>query len=293
MDARAILRAQGWKEGEGLGRTYKGMAKALKPKLKFDKFGVGGDDKEKFTFAWWDHAFNRAAENIQIDSAADGEVAVKSKEDLGELSTSEPRKVLKDRFYGMFVKATHKDDEPEIQVSKLDKDFSFNMSDEELFQACGGLTGHKAARHGLSLNGKLQRVQEFEAKLKAGISPSLAAASQIEEQSDSIASEQSDEQKTKAKSKKTKKSKHKNKTEQAAEPEIVDKKNKKKKIRNRGYRTSERHDLVYHTQAHVMHVRTESNLPNELGCKSVIYEFGFYQGFKHAAAMTSSSTKKP
>ena len=58
--------------GKGIGRTFIGRARAIRPKLKFDKSGIGGEDKEKFTFAWWDHAFNRAAQNIQVETADEG-----------------------------------------------------------------------------------------------------------------------------------------------------------------------------------------------------------------------------
>ncbi len=39
------------------------------------------------------------------------------------------------------------------------------LSDKELLAACGGLTGHKAARHGHRLSGKLRRMQEADAML--------------------------------------------------------------------------------------------------------------------------------
>lgn len=39
------------------------------------------------------------------------------------------------------------------------------LTDEELFAACGGLTAHKGARHGLKLSGKLARIAEQEAEL--------------------------------------------------------------------------------------------------------------------------------
>lgn len=41
---------------------------ALKPKLKFDTRGVGHDASEQFTYHWWEHAFNKAANNIQVST---------------------------------------------------------------------------------------------------------------------------------------------------------------------------------------------------------------------------------
>jgi hypothetical protein len=54
--------------GKGLGRNESGITKALKPKLKFDTRGVGHDASEQFTYHWWEHAFNKAANNIQVST---------------------------------------------------------------------------------------------------------------------------------------------------------------------------------------------------------------------------------
>ena len=61
------LRQKGWSEGEGLGRGGHGMAEAIKPKLKFDNSGLGHDRGEEFTFNWWEHVFNKAAQNVQVE----------------------------------------------------------------------------------------------------------------------------------------------------------------------------------------------------------------------------------
>lgn len=42
-----------------------------------------------------------------------------------------------------------------------------SLSDAELFAACGGLTAHKGARHGLKLTGKLNRLKEQDEQLLA------------------------------------------------------------------------------------------------------------------------------
>jgi hypothetical protein len=54
--------------GKGLGRNESGITEALKPKLKFDTRGVGHDASEQFTYHWWEHAFNKAANNIQVST---------------------------------------------------------------------------------------------------------------------------------------------------------------------------------------------------------------------------------
>lgn len=52
------------------------------------------------------------------------------------------------------------------EVEKTEKDvIHVPLTDEELFKVCGGRTGHKGARHGLTLNGKLQRIAQQEKDL--------------------------------------------------------------------------------------------------------------------------------
>jgi hypothetical protein len=54
--------------GKGLGRNESGITEALKPKLKSDTQGLGHDASEQFTHHWWEHAFNKAANNIQVST---------------------------------------------------------------------------------------------------------------------------------------------------------------------------------------------------------------------------------
>ena len=52
--------------GKGLGRNEDGIATCLKPKLKFDKSGLGGNKSDTFTNHWWEHSYNSAANNLEI-----------------------------------------------------------------------------------------------------------------------------------------------------------------------------------------------------------------------------------
>ena len=56
-------------KGKGLGRNESGITDALRPKLKFDTQGIGHNASEQFTYHWWEHAFNKAANNIQVASS--------------------------------------------------------------------------------------------------------------------------------------------------------------------------------------------------------------------------------
>uniref|UniRef100_A0A224Z5G5 Telomerase elongation inhibitor/rna maturation protein pinx1 n=1 Tax=Rhipicephalus zambeziensis TaxID=60191 RepID=A0A224Z5G5_9ACAR len=60
--------------------------------------------------------------------------------------------------------------EPAVQEPDTDVELPENVLDEEIFKACGGLTAHKAARHGHNMSGKLKRVQEQEDGLCESIS---------------------------------------------------------------------------------------------------------------------------
>ncbi|XP_077993902.1 G patch domain-containing protein 4-like [Glandiceps talaboti] len=177
--ARRQLTKHGWKEGSGLGKTESGISEAIKVKLKTDNAGVGVDPGEQFTYHWWDHVFNKAASNITVENNKDG-VKVKSQSDRKTpISTKKVTKTYdsKKMLYGTFVKSTTltwegvqgEDSENEDDTSSDsdsnddDNDNKYDVpSDEQLFKACGGLTAHKAARHGHKLNGKLKRIEEQE-----------------------------------------------------------------------------------------------------------------------------------
>ncbi|EDQ90161.1 uncharacterized protein MONBRDRAFT_32064 [Monosiga brevicollis MX1] len=264
--ARRILAKQGWAEGQGLGRSRSGRADAIKVKLKFDKAGIGGKNSEEFTFPWWDHAFNRASANIVIaDDSDDEDIKVTSQADLGRVSSKEPRERERRRFYGMFVKGptmtgSDMNEVPSAGTESSDSDsdsdddgptisfdttnYAKKMTDEELFHACGGLTGHKAARHGHSLSGKLKRIQEAEqsggkvvslADAVVWAEPETAPAARAA-QTKSVASsekpakmEKKEKKAKKAKKDKTEKKEKKEKTEKAEKAEKTEKAEKVEK----------------------------------------------------------------
>ncbi|XP_037516874.1 G patch domain-containing protein 4 [Rhipicephalus sanguineus] len=167
--ARGLLEKYGWSEGKGLGKNETGIAKALKPKLKFDTAGVG--HRIDLTSQWWSKAFNDAAKSIKVD-VSDGTTTV-TKE-----AKKEKKKALPKHSYSGFIKAGVQDGtnwleaspEPAVQEPNTDDELPENVLDEEIFKACGGLTAHKAARHGHNMSGKLKRVQEQEDGLCTSVS---------------------------------------------------------------------------------------------------------------------------
>ena len=131
--------------------------------------------------------FNKAAKNIKIDENEEGDIKVLMNMDKSDLSTKKMRKKMmkqiRSKLYSNFVRAGtmtggKMEEAPDKgeQVVVVDKDLSKikELSDDQLVEACGGLTAHKGGRHGLNMKAKLDRIaeaeREFMAKYGGGIS---------------------------------------------------------------------------------------------------------------------------
>ena len=56
--------------GKGLGKREDGRVDIIKVAMKNDQSGIGvGSDQ--WSFNWWDHAFNKASSNINIETTGD------------------------------------------------------------------------------------------------------------------------------------------------------------------------------------------------------------------------------
>ncbi|KAM3828788.1 G patch domain-containing protein 4 isoform 2-T3 [Vipera latastei] len=159
--------------GKGLGKQENGIAEALKVKMKCNTAGVGHDSAKEFTFHWWDHLFNSSAANITVEAGQDGVQVRKKSEREGPVTSTKPwRAEERNMLYSRFVKAAtliSGTEEPMNPVSfveqeeeKLDLATARRLTDQELFQACGGRTVHKGARHGITMRAKLARLEEQE-----------------------------------------------------------------------------------------------------------------------------------
>jgi len=146
----------------------------------------------------------------------EGVEVVKSSKHSCTVSNKRPSKnANKPLLYGRFVKASSKTLEsvaPDSDDnSDSERDFSHLCAEEKLFQACGGRTAHKAARHGLGLNGKLQRVEEQEKlavtvdRFKSNSTPAGPACPNMDVKTSLVEAEQ--EMKEKENNKKPKSSK--------------------------------------------------------------------------------------
>nr|XP_053636489.1 G patch domain-containing protein 4-like isoform X1 [Cherax quadricarinatus] len=166
--ARAQLEKYGWKEGKGLGREEGGITSALKPKLKFDTAGFGHGISKDYQFHWWDHVFNKTAKSISVNKNQDGSVQLTKKKKI-QISKPKPSRLdHKTKLYGIFLKGSTLVGAQEVKESsdseepEDEEDLSLKLTDEELFKICGGRTAHKGARHGLTMSGKLARIEEQE-----------------------------------------------------------------------------------------------------------------------------------
>lgn len=176
--AERMLRKQGWTDGQGLGKTQQGIVDPIKPTLKFDKTGIGHDHAEEFTNNWWDLAFKKAANKIEVEETKDGQIDVKSKK-RSKKKRKREKAEAKNALYAGFTKSATLTDghmiEESSNTAKKEQDSSSEdemdkfsavtklLSDENLFKAAG-ITAHKGARHGCTMKAKLQRVEESDQK---------------------------------------------------------------------------------------------------------------------------------
>jgi len=154
--AERMLKKYGWDADKGLGKDNQGMKTAIKPILKFDTRGVGCNQKDEYSneFKWWEHSYNRAAKKISQTQNEDK-----------KRKHNEEKESSNKRIYSHFEKSSilMGNKEESLQVEKETAVTETNTpsmpNDDELLRICGGRTAHKGARHGIKMNGKLQRLQ--------------------------------------------------------------------------------------------------------------------------------------
>merc|ERR1712113_508765 len=172
--AAKYMKTHGWNEGEGIGKTLQGRTDPIKVKYKFDKNCIGHDQAHSHKFKWWERAFETAAQSIEVGN--DNKL-VKTGKGGPVVSTSLPvsKALNKAMLYGRFVKrgvmmagkvvevedSSDSDSDSDTDTkSKIGQ--IVEISDADLFKRCGGLTGHKGARHGHSMSSKLERLKKTE-----------------------------------------------------------------------------------------------------------------------------------
>ncbi len=53
--------------GQGLGKDKQGIREALKPAVKLNTHGLGHDASKEFTFNWWEHVYDTAVQNVNVE----------------------------------------------------------------------------------------------------------------------------------------------------------------------------------------------------------------------------------
>jgi len=180
--AEKLMRKQGWTDGQGLGRQEQGIVDPIKATLKFDTSGIGHDIAKEFTNNWWDLAYKKAANKIEVEETKDGQIDVKSKKKNKKKRKLE-KAVAKNQLYAGFTKSATLTNGKMVEEAALDKNGNNSssedeemdkfsavtklLSDETLFKEAG-VTAHKGARHGCTMKAKLQRVEESDQRYLEG-----------------------------------------------------------------------------------------------------------------------------
>jgi hypothetical protein len=146
IDARALLKGQGWTEGKGL--TERGRALPVTAVVKANVKGVGhnvieiGDP--------WDDVYNKVAKRMSIKTSDDGAASVR----VAASTTTAAKKT-----YGMFVAdPDSSEEEPESSVASV-------VSHSSSSASSGGLVERKmqATMYAQRSSGKLKRLYSQEA----------------------------------------------------------------------------------------------------------------------------------
>lgn len=138
-----------------MGKHEDGIQTAIKPKLKFNNYGVGHDAGAEFTNRWWENVYNNALNNVDVKSEGeDSKVSLKSGE-MTEITTRasslKSQKGTDLPEYGNFLKTSVSWGSniydcvrlPGVLEIMTGAKQSIILNDESLFNACGGRTAHK------------------------------------------------------------------------------------------------------------------------------------------------------
>lgn len=125
----------------------------MKPKIKQNTQGMG---YKKSELNWWEGVMNKRLQNLNV---------IKKDDDtFNFVVTPEPSEKSQPFLKSATLQNGFLLEEPKAVIEE-DKPSNFpivQLTDEELFQACGGRTAHKGARHGIAKGGKLARIEQQE-----------------------------------------------------------------------------------------------------------------------------------
>lgn len=190
------MKSMGWEEGKGLGADETGIVKPIKVNVQTDQRGLGFtyEDSIQLKNQWWADAYNAGSKKLKTDYIVTSVgVIVKTKKKKSKEKDSDKDIIddddLEDTVYNNnFVSKGYIESNVESEVVDTKKNKSKkrkSSKDEELveepiqelvedkvskqmidfnkvFKKAKNLTCHKAARHGINMSGKMNRIAEQE-----------------------------------------------------------------------------------------------------------------------------------
>ncbi|XP_012286093.1 G patch domain-containing protein 4 isoform X2 [Orussus abietinus] len=145
---------------------------------------MGHDPGKEFSCNWWESMYNKALNNVSVNSNVDG-ISVASVKDTSVDIMSKPGLTSgkKDGKYASFLRASVLQDgrlfpesaSGEATNEEIENKTPFsNLTDEKLFKICGGRTAHKGARFQLTMKGKLRRIALQDKELLDSMMPNTS-----------------------------------------------------------------------------------------------------------------------
>ncbi|PWA01882.1 hypothetical protein BB558_001998 [Smittium angustum] len=194
MFGQVQLEKYGWNKGEGLGKNKSGIKRAITVSKKNEMLGIGAE-RDNWTGSWWDQLYNKTTKNVNPVNETKSKKETcndDTMENIGKVSfeSTEDKNINEEKYkapltfnvnnpgslyHGMFVKSQGESSDVyknsqvknlstkntflgEKEVYSGSTDFSLNLTDEQLFEACEGRMARKGAR--AEQVGKLKRVQK-------------------------------------------------------------------------------------------------------------------------------------
>ena len=138
---RRMLAKFGWTEGKGLGRQENGMLDHIRVKQRADQLGLGANERE--VTAWAPPPDAIAAASRVAKKAASKKAKAKAKAKAAGVSDSD----------------SESEGEAEVRRRLQGSGVLPGLSDDALFELCGGVRLHRGSRGGTGA-GKLSRTEE-------------------------------------------------------------------------------------------------------------------------------------
>lgn len=165
----------GWKEGKGLGKNEDGISKPLKLNVQKDAAGFGFDRNTSTinTEVWF-----KELDQVIVDARKKVKRKVKNVSTSGENEQTETcdgkqEMMTGNKLYKNFVASKREADnvsnsgsENEEKSSKESRKKKKGIDLNEIYQKSNGVTCHRSAHVGITMSGKMRRLQEQDEQFK-------------------------------------------------------------------------------------------------------------------------------